>query len=315
MTYWRLHTSDIRGPLASASANTLGVYFRICGYCAEQENNGRVPGAMRWRDRQLIAAFNVTVAELQAAIDEGTLVSSDGDDLIISFYPHKDQKALEVQKTGKKRAVSARPETLGSTLGSTHPEAGLTSSLDKIREEKKGEEKIAPKREEFVSSDSEFLNAANRGDAAAAIARSYPANGSEHRAAAAIVRVLASGTITEAELRAKVARHAKCWHALPPRLRNFCPGRAAYFEESRFNDDPKLGPWIDPDHSSQADEAEKKSGSPTVPERRGSPAPADWSDLYAEEMELPASAVPHSWSLVPADVQRRIVAAAERRAA
>lgn len=60
---------------------------------------------------------------------------------------------------------------------------------------------------------------------------------------------------------------------------------------------------------------EKKSTAPPVPERRGPAAPPQWQAIYAEEMDVAAHTAPHSWSLVPADLQRRIVTAAERSAA
>lgn len=321
MKYWEQETSVLVQPeMAAADSTSIGVWMRILNYCAIQENGGRITNAATTlrSERALSATLGITRDELEHALEHSTIVFLDGTDLCILNYCHREQSTLEARRTGGKSGGRPRSET------SRKPPENLPAqevfspetSPSRVREGKEREGKVRDSSAQGAGSplsDSEFLTAAEKGNEAAAIARSYPANGSESRAIAAIVRLLASGTVTPDDLRAKVALHASRWHALPARLQGFCPGRVAYFEDSRWNDDPNLAPWIDPDVSQTEVPAPKKNKSAAQQEteaRRMAIAREMWPEL-AEFLPWEALS-PEQRLRVQQEDQRR---EAERRAA
>lgn len=74
-----------------ARATWLCVLLR----CVEQENSGRVSGALTWSDRRWQQWAGVTAAEVKAA---APLLVFEGDDLIVQFYPHDQQAAVAVRR-------------------------------------------------------------------------------------------------------------------------------------------------------------------------------------------------------------------------
>lgn len=135
--------------------------------------------------------------------------------------------------------------------------------------------------------------------------------GSQAVAIAAIVRALEAGQDPAEMLRA-VEAHERFRSTLP--RSNYHPGREKFFESEAWRCKP-ADVFQTSMFQDTGGEPEKNSAAAPVPERRGPVAPAQWQTLYAEEMDVAPASVPQGWHLVPADIQRRLVATAERRAA
>jgi hypothetical protein len=95
MTWYNLPLALLGSPtFLAAPQSALGVWLRVMRYACEQECGGRLRGAMKWTDRQWIAACNSSQAEIQAGLDARLLVA-DGDDVLIIAYPSNRQADVQ----------------------------------------------------------------------------------------------------------------------------------------------------------------------------------------------------------------------------
>jgi hypothetical protein len=91
-----------RAPYAVASVAARGTHASVYGYAAEIEQQGRVPGCVRYDDRQWLALAGVTASEVADAIKAGLLVV-DGDDLIVDGYDlGGEAKVAAARENGRK---------------------------------------------------------------------------------------------------------------------------------------------------------------------------------------------------------------------
>ncbi len=354
MKYWEQETHTILRPeMAAADSLSLGVWLRILNYCAIQENGGRIINAatifllqegelitkalLDRANRALSTTLGITRDELDHALQNSTIVYLEGTDLCILNYCHREQSTLAARREGGKKGgrprLTVTQEPLGNLPASevsrliTSAQTPKTSpSREREGKEKEGKERESSARDaespspDFTEED--FRNGAENSAAALAIANHYPANGSNLRAIAAIIRAIASGTITAGELRDKVTVHAARWHALPTALRRFCPGKTSYFEEARYNDDPNTDPWVNSDASPPGILAKKNQGAPPWAQQQEAPEPIaaeshraepawDWRAAFRDLYDVE----PLAWDRLTADVQREVAAQQERRAA
>ncbi len=325
MNYWSLETSLLRSKaFASAPAAAVGTWLRLMGYAVEQElPGGVIEGLGNWDARELLMTIACEPQEVLAVCNARLAHFEDGD-LHIHHFPAEEMAALHAKREGGKTGGRPRkapdkttPETMPETIPETIP---LRIGKDRIGEERRGEGSAQgaasshssipvpaePSEDSWEGQHLANLKTADR------IASAYKKpGGSQAVAIAAIVRALEAGEDPAAMLKA-VEAHERYRSSLPRSV--YHPGREKFFENESWRCRPADVFQTSP-HQDPSEEAEKKSGAPPVPERRGPVAPPDWQDIYAEEMDVPASTAPHSWSLVPRDLQRRIVTAAERRAA
>jgi hypothetical protein len=107
--------SNLRHPAYVGSEPVArATWLNVSGYCADQENGGRIIGARAWKCRQWQQTCGVMLAE----IDQGApLLTWDGDDLIVWEYPvdqeetmkHKRLTAIKNGRKGGRRKPT--PET------------------------------------------------------------------------------------------------------------------------------------------------------------------------------------------------------------
>ena len=85
MKYLSLELKTLRSPEYVGSAPTeRGTWLSVLGYCADQENGGRIVGAMTWKDRQWQQVCGVTLREVRSTT---RLLLIEGDDVIVFGYP------------------------------------------------------------------------------------------------------------------------------------------------------------------------------------------------------------------------------------
>lgn len=149
MNWINLHTATLRSPEFIGSEPTArATWLCVLGYCCEQENRGRIKGAKLWKDRQWQQTCGVTAEEIA---DSNTLLTWDGDDLVVTFYPIA--KELEIREKrnggkvgGKLRASNAkdRQRSTASYTASSCPSISASTEgkgregKDKKREGKNG---------------------------------------------------------------------------------------------------------------------------------------------------------------------------------
>ena len=100
MKYLSIDLSTLRSPEYIGSTPTeRGTWLSVLGYCADQENGGRIVGAMTWKDRQWQQVCGVTLREVRTAT---RLLMIEGEDVIVFDYP------LYLEEEIRKRRVSGR---------------------------------------------------------------------------------------------------------------------------------------------------------------------------------------------------------------
>ena len=100
MKYLSIDLSTLRSPEYIGSTPTeRGTWLSVLGYCADQENGGRIVGAMTWKDRQWQQVCGVTLREVRSTT---RLLLIEGDDVIVFDYP------LYLEEEIRKRRVSGR---------------------------------------------------------------------------------------------------------------------------------------------------------------------------------------------------------------
>lgn len=148
MNWLNLRTSWLREPeFIGAEPSARAAWLCVLSYCCEMENGGRIAGARAWKDRQWQQTCGVTLEEVESA---STLISWDGDDLVIWRYPEEKQAEVEAKReAGRQGGLSSgearRKHSFkqnGSTASSTS-EASLERK-EKEKEKEKGIGKEVP---------------------------------------------------------------------------------------------------------------------------------------------------------------------------
>lgn len=109
MNWLNLEIRTLRSPeyLGSSPAERA-TWLNVLAFCCEQENGGRITAARAWKDRQWQQVCGVTMREVDRA---SKLLSWDGDDLVISFYPldKQEEVAAKRQRARVNGARGGRP--------------------------------------------------------------------------------------------------------------------------------------------------------------------------------------------------------------
>ena len=137
-----LHSAEYIG----SEPRERAAWLNVLGYCAEQENGGRIVGCRGWKDRQWQQTCGVTLKEVEAA---SKLLVWDGQDLTVVFYPIESERVLQAKRVGGSRggraSVEARAKDSSednSTTASSTPSSTLsTKRKEKERKGKEGKEK------------------------------------------------------------------------------------------------------------------------------------------------------------------------------
>ena len=80
-------------------------WVNLTGYCAKQENGGRILDCASWPDRMWQQICGVTQGETRLECD---LYHWDGDDLVVAFYPIKTEEIVQSRREAGKAGASAR---------------------------------------------------------------------------------------------------------------------------------------------------------------------------------------------------------------
>ena len=108
MMYLNIDLSTLRSPEYIGSAPTeRGTWLSVLGYCADQENGGRIVGAMTWKDRQWQQVCGVTLREVRATT---RLLLIEGDDVIVFGYPVCLESEIVAKREGGRRGGKARAQ-------------------------------------------------------------------------------------------------------------------------------------------------------------------------------------------------------------
>ena len=80
-------------------------WVNLTGYCAKQENGGRILDCASWPDRMWQQICGVTQGETRLECD---LYHWEGDDLVVAFYPIKTEEIVQSRREAGKAGASAR---------------------------------------------------------------------------------------------------------------------------------------------------------------------------------------------------------------
>lgn len=85
MKYLNIELSTLRSAeYVGSSPAERGTWLSVSGFCADQENGGRIVGGMLWKDRQWQQVCGVSLREIRAA---SRLILIEGDDVVVFEYP------------------------------------------------------------------------------------------------------------------------------------------------------------------------------------------------------------------------------------
>lgn len=150
MEYLNVHVSIFHSPEYMGSEPVArATWWNLMGHCAEQENSGRIHGALKWNDRRWQQTCGITLREVKSCEE---LITWEGDDLVIKFYP--TEKEAEVRRkreggraggirSGMQRSTpssSASPEASSSASSTPSPDQRSTPSTERKGKERKGKE-------------------------------------------------------------------------------------------------------------------------------------------------------------------------------
>ena len=108
MKYLNIDLSTLRSPEYIGSAPTeRGTWLSVLGYCADQENGGRIVGAMTWKDRQWQQVCGVTLREVRATT---RLLLVEGDDVIVFDYPLFLEEEIRNRRASGRAGGQARTQ-------------------------------------------------------------------------------------------------------------------------------------------------------------------------------------------------------------
>lgn len=112
MQWLNLEVSMLHAPeFIGSDPVSRSTWLSVLLWCVSQENGGRICGGLNWKDRQWQQTCGVTLEEIT---NSKFLLRIEGDDLLVWNYPHKQQEALNRQrsagKLGSQRRWSSTPK-------------------------------------------------------------------------------------------------------------------------------------------------------------------------------------------------------------
>lgn len=139
MQWLNIKISTLRSPQYMGS-NPIkrATWLNVLAFCCDQENFGRIVGAMEWGDREWQQMCGVTRREVLAA---DKLLTVDGQDVVVAFYPcEKEAEVKAKSKAGSRGAISRWHSTAIGTANSTANSTAIGSAYAE-RKGKEGKEK------------------------------------------------------------------------------------------------------------------------------------------------------------------------------
>ena len=105
MNWMNIKTESLRSAEFSGCDNAaLGVWLRVLSFCCEQENGGRLAGAVEWNDRTWMISAGVTKSEVESA---KPLLYCDGADYFCAAYPTEKEALVAANRKAGKRGGKA----------------------------------------------------------------------------------------------------------------------------------------------------------------------------------------------------------------
>lgn len=96
MRWLNIEIATLRCPsYIGAEPVERATWLSLLGYCADQENGGRIRSCKRWKDRQWQQVCGITQAEAQASSE---LWHYDGDDIVVAFYPVEREAEMKAKR-------------------------------------------------------------------------------------------------------------------------------------------------------------------------------------------------------------------------
>lgn len=132
MNWLNISIPLLRSPEYIGSAPTeRATWISLQGYCADQENGGRIVGARSWNDRKWQQVAGVTHEEAHAATP---LLIWDADDLVLWQYPISQEHVAAAKRLGGRQTAALR---WGATPPQTPPKGkkGNSNSNSKCKDE------------------------------------------------------------------------------------------------------------------------------------------------------------------------------------
>lgn len=127
MIYLNLETHMLHSPEYIGSDPTArGTWLNVNLWCAQQENKGRIVGAITWKDRQWQQTCGVTVREVARA---SKLLVFEGEDLLVWGYPQSKEAEVQAKREAGRTTARKRWNKLSSSADS-YVDSSATSSAD-----------------------------------------------------------------------------------------------------------------------------------------------------------------------------------------
>jgi len=105
MNWMNIKTESLRSAEFSGCDNAaLGVWLRVLSFCCEQENGGRLAGAVEWNDRTWMISAGVTKVEVESA---KPLLYREGADYFCAAYPTEKEAMVAANRKAGKRGGKA----------------------------------------------------------------------------------------------------------------------------------------------------------------------------------------------------------------
>ena len=149
MNWMNIKTESLRSAEFSGCDNAaLGVWLRVLSFCCEQENGGRLAGALEWNDRTWMISAGVTKAEVESA---KPLLYCAGADYFCAAYPTEKEAMVAANRKAGKRGGKASAQAYAQaharpdTQALARPLAQAPAATEGERKEnKKGTEEEPP---------------------------------------------------------------------------------------------------------------------------------------------------------------------------
>ena len=157
MNWMNIKTESLRSAEFSGCDNAaLGAWLRVLSFCCEQENGGRLAGAVEWNDRTWMISAGVTKAEVESAKQ---LLYCEGADYFCAAYPTEKEAMVAANRKAGKRGgkasaqayaqAHARPDAQAPAQAPARPLAQAPAATEgeeegERKENKKGMEEEPP---------------------------------------------------------------------------------------------------------------------------------------------------------------------------
>ena len=106
MKFLNLDRSDLRSAkFVTSSHEQQGVWINLLGWCADQENGGRIADCRNWPENIWPTAVGVRFRHIK---NDSPLWRWEGNDLVVEFYPGNQQQSLAAKRAGGEKGRASR---------------------------------------------------------------------------------------------------------------------------------------------------------------------------------------------------------------